>query len=1143
MQFDKIVQAYQQHDALKAFGGKLKDAQGKNFHIKGMAGSQAVLVIAALFRITQRNIVVILNDKEEALYFQNDLQGLMPRKSMQLFPASYKRPYQVEEVDNANVLQRAEVLNALNHTQTGRQVIITYAEAISEQVINKRSLVQNTLEIKESENCGMDFVIETLEEYGFEREDFVYEPGQYAVRGGILDVYSFAHELPYRIEFFGEEIESIRTFDPASQMSEGKVKQISIIPNIQQHLKQEEHISFLEYISGTSILFLKSIEFVKADLDRIYDKAEQLFEELKDKSGGGATSSEPQELYVSGDEFVNELLGFSRVEIGNNTFYKSYEEQLEWKGSGQPSFQKEFGLLADHLLEIQEKGFSNLILANNEKQLLRIEEILDQTNEKVKVEGVLGELHEGFLDPQLKLCLYTDHQIFDRYHRYKSKAQKKRSQAITLKELRELNPRDFVVHVHHGIGQFAGLHTIRVGEHLQEVVKIIYKKGDSIYVNVNSLHKISKYSGKEGTTPKINALGKAGAASWAKTKTKTKNRIKQLAFNLVDLYAKRKATPGFAFKPDDYMQQELEASFMYEDTPDQNRTTSEVKDDMEKSMPMDRLVCGDVGFGKTEIAVRAAFKSAVNGKQVAILVPTTILALQHWKTFTKRLKEFPVKVDFVNRFRSSKEIKETLKGVAEGKVDILIGTHRLVSKDVKFKDLGLLIIDEEQRFGVNVKDKLKTIRANVDTLTLTATPIPRTLQFSLSGIRDLSVISTPPPNRQPIETVKTGFGPEQIRDAIAYELKRGGQVFFIHPRVRDIIEIAGSIKKLVPDARIKIAHGQMKGSELEEVMAGFIEGDFDVLVSTTIVESGLDIPNANTIVINEANMYGLADLHQMRGRVGRANRKAFCYLLAPPDISLSPDARKRLKAMEEFTDLGSGFHIALRDLDIRGAGDMLGPDQSGFIADVGYDLYHKILDEAIQELQEEHFSELFKKEIEERKTIIVNDCQIDLELELRIPEGYLPNTAERLHFYRRIANAASEEELRDLMREMIDRCGPMPDAVLNLFDATRIRELAKRSGIERIVLKQGILRLFMVADKQSAFYQSPQFLKLIEYAQLYSAKAKLKESEKYLSLIYQGIDHIKTVVNIVLELHNFLNGIVPEEEVGVAEAEEGNALV
>lgn len=1084
-----------------------------------MVGSQSAFLLAAIYRHTQRNIVLILNDKEEALYFQNDLKALMPQKEILLFPASYKRPYQVEEVDNANILQRAEVLNELNHTRTGRQIIITFAEALNEKVVNKRSLIKNTLEVKVGDEYGMSFVIHILEEYGFEREDFAFQPGQFAVRGGLLDVFSFAHDWPYRIEFFGDDIDKIRTFDPVSQLSKDPVKRISLIPNIQRNLLQEEKVSFLEYISPTTLVFCKNLEFVQADLGRLYKKAESYYLELQARSKGGAVSSSPDQLFYSPESFQQELESFPLIELHPQGSWPKHDSVVEWKGMPQPAFHKEFNLLADHLKKNQQEGMVNYVLSDSEKQIKRLTEIFAEVDPDVAFYGILGEVHEGFRDERLQYAVYTDHQIFDRYHRYKTQVQKQRSQALTLQQLRDLKPGDFVTHVHHGIGQFAGLHTLQVGEHIQEAIKIIYKGGDAIFVNVNSLHKVSKYTGREGASPK---LSKLGSGAWAKAKAKTKKRLKELAFDLVSLYARRKSQPGFAFAKDTYMQQELEASFMFEDTPDQVTTTEEVKADMEKPNPMDRLVCGDVGFGKTEIAIRAAFKAAVDGKQTAILVPTTILALQHYKTFAERLKEMPVEVDYINRFKSAKAIKETLARVAAGKVDILIGTHRLVSKDVKFKSLGLLIVDEEQRFGVNVKDKLKSLKSQIDTLTLTATPVPRTLQFSLAGIRDLSVITTAPPNRQPIETVVTGFTPERIRDAISYELKRGGQVFFIHPRVRDIEEVAAAIKKLVPDARIKIAHGQMKGPDLEKAMVGFVEGAFDVLVSTTIVESGLDIPNSNTIIINEANKYGLAEMHQMRGRVGRSNRKAFCYLLAPPEISLSQDARKRLQAMEEFSDLGSGFHIALRDLDIRGAGDLLGPEQSGFIAEIGYDMYHKILDEAVRELKEEHFADLFEEEIASRSGLVVDDCQVDMDLDIRIPEHYLPNIPERLKLYRRIAHAENEGELQEIMREMIDRFGPLPDSTFNLFDTTRIRELGKRTGLERIVLKGEILRFFFVSDPTSSFFSSDPFNRVIEYVQTFSAKVQLKQSPKYLSLIYRNINNVKEVLSKVSELNEFM---------------------
>lgn len=1138
MTINDIQQAYQNHPAIFAMGNALQKSAKDKFYLDGLAGSQVSVMIAAFSELVQKPIVIVMNDKEEALYLQNDLEQFIKKDRLLLFPASYKRPYQPEEIDNANVLMRAEVLNRINHEKGKRPIVVTFSEALTEQVINQRSLVQATHDIGVGHQLDLDFMVELLESYGYLREDFVYEPGQFAVRGGILDVFSFAHEFPYRLDLFGDEVEKIREFDPVSQLTEKEVTSISLIPNIQKTLLTEDKVGFLDYIPEDSLVFIKSAEFVKADLERMFEKAEKTYAEIQKKSGGGATSLPPAQLFVDGPLFITELKRLSVVEFGrkrllgkmptNRPDYMAMEEEkrfqeetLFWKGSGQPVFKKEFSLLADHLRQQSEEGYSVAVLSSNPKQLTRLEEILEEIAEDVEFQGVKAELHEGFQDPILRLDVYTDHQIFQRYHAFRSTNAKQRSQAITLKELQALNPRDYVTHVSHGIGQFAGLHTIQVGPQIKEVAKIIYQGGDAIFVDVNQLHKIAKYTGKDGEPPK---LSKIGGTAWARAKSKAKKRIKELAFDLVDLYAKRKAMKRTPFLPDGYMQQELEASFMYEDTPDQVKTTEDVKGDMEREFPMDRLVCGDVGFGKTEIAVRAAFKAAINGKQTAILAPTTILTLQHYRTFRDRLEDFPVKVDYINRFKSTKDAKETLRKLKAGEIDILIGTHRIVSKDVQFKDLGLMIIDEEQKFGVNVKDKLKAMKASVDSLTLTATPIPRTLQFSLLGIRDLSVIQTPPPNRQPVETiVVTGFNGEIVRDAVAYELKRGGQVYFIHPRVSDIEEVGSSIKQLVPDARIGFAHGQMTGAQLEKNMAAFIEHSYDVLVATKIVESGLDISNANTIIIHQAEKYGLSELHQMRGRVGRSNKKAFCYLLAPNELVLSDDSRKRLKAMEEFSDLGGGFHIALRDLDIRGAGDLLGPEQSGFIAEIGYDVYHKILDEAVRELKSEHFGALFEEEIRQQQAVLVDDCQIDMDVDMRIPQSYLANTAERLNFYRQIADAMEEKPRRELMVRMIDRFGPMPEDVLNLFDATRIRSIAVKIGLEKVILKNGLLRLYFVSDKESVFYRSSRFQRLIEYITTFSARVQLKESDKYLSIRYmKDVKGIKMVLDLVEELRDFM---------------------
>jgi transcription-repair coupling factor (superfamily II helicase) len=1124
-----ILKIYREHPALVDLGNKIKEDENGVFQIRGLAGSQSAFLLCALYQNIHRSGLIVMNDKEEALYFYNELQTLMPQKDILYYPASYKRPYQIEEIDNSNVLQRAEVLNQLNHTQTGRQLIITFAEALSEQVVNKRSLVKNTMDVKVGDGCGMDFIVDVLDDYGFDHSDFVWEPGTYSKRGGILDVFSFANDLPYRIEFFGDEVESIRSFDPVDQASKDDFKHVSLIPNIQKNLINEEKIHFLGYLSERTVIYMQSLDFVTADLDHQYDRALKYWQELQAQSGGAALSRSPESMYTDGKAFLKGLDGYTKVEFGGRFLLKNPVQLVEWEGTPQPAFKKEFNLLADHLHKNHEAGILNYIFAESENQFKRLHEIFQAIDKEAQFEGINSVIHRGFLDRKLKLALYTDHEIFERYHRFKSKAQTSRSQAITLKELKDIVPGDYVTHINHGIGKFGGLHRIKVGQHEQEAVKIFYEGGDEIYVNVNSLYKISKYTGKDGVPPK---LSKLGSGEWAKKKAKAKSRIKELAFDLIALYAQRMAQNGFPYLPDSYMQQELEASFMFEDTPDQVKATEDVKRDMENTVPMDRLICGDVGFGKTEVALRAAFKAAENGKQTAVLVPTTILALQHYHTFRDRLKDFPVEVDYINRFKSPQQQKETLERLAAGKIDIIIGTHRVVSNDVKFKDLGLLIIDEEQKFGVGVKEKLKLMRVNVDTLTLTATPIPRTLQFSLMGVRDMSVLQTPPPNRQPVETVVGTFDQGRIRDSVAYEMKRGGQCFFVHNRVADLDEMAALVKKLVPDARVAIAHGQLSAEKMEKVMADFIEGSYDVLVCTTIVESGLDIPNANTIIINEAHNYGLSDLHQMRGRVGRSNRKAFCYLFAPHESVLSRDARKRLKAIEEFSDLGSGFHIALRDLDIRGAGDMLGGEQSGFINEIGYDMYQKILVEAIEELKEDQFPELFQEEIKKKQEekSYVEDTVVETDLNILIPESYLPVVSERLNFYNKIAASANEEEMREISRQLIDRFGPIPDEVLGLFDTVRLRRVGRKLSFEKIVLKDDVARLYFPQEKTSHFYSSGLFPVLLSWIQHNAKRARLKESPKYLSMEVKGVEGLKGVLGLVREMEVYVKELTVRSE-------------
>jgi transcription-repair coupling factor (superfamily II helicase) len=1110
-----VFQQYLGNTALQTWAQALQAAAPARRHLKGMAGSQAAFVYAALMQQANRSALVVCNEREDALYLQNDLSLLLPGRTVAFFPASARRPYQLETIDNANVVERAEALYAINRAAAGQVVVVTYPEALAEKVIERRTLVKHTLPLVVGEKPGMDFIVDMLGQYGFERTDFVYEPGQFAVRGGLLDLFAFNGDLPFRLEFDGDAIESIRTFEPDTQLSKRKLTEISIIPNIQTHLQEEARVSLLEYISPAYLVFAQDVPFLRDECNKMMDKAYQYYDKKEKETGDIQLLSAPQKLFVDGKQLLAELDQFAVIETGARSFYKT-DDAWQWPGVPQPLFKKEFNLLASHLQQLQAQAVGTLICCENEKQERRLTEIFQQLSPGLKLQTTHEVIAEGFYDDILKLAVYTDHQIFERHHRYSSKRSFNKSAALTLKELMEMQPGDFVTHVQHGIGRFAGLEKIKKGENEQESVRIVYQDGDTIYVPVNALHKISKYAGKEGNVP---SLSKLGTAEWSRTKAKVKKRVKELAFDLVALYAKRKTNPGYAYSPDSYLQQELEASFLYEDTPDQLKATDDVKRDMESPHPMDRLVCGDVGFGKTEIAIRAAFKAATDGRQVAVLVPTTILALQHYHTFSERLKQFPVRIDFINRFRSSADQKQIIKSLADGKVDIVIGTHRLLSKDVQFKNLGLLIIDEEHKFGVGAKEKMRALKSEVDTLTLTATPIPRTLQFSLLGIRDLSIIATPPPNRKPVETIVSGFDSEAIRDAVAFELRRKGQVFFVHNRIKDLEELAAMIKKLVPDARIAVSHGQMEGDKLEEIMERFIEGAYDVLVSTTIIESGLDISNANTIIINQAHTYGLSDLHQMRGRVGRSNRKAFCYLLSPPLSVLPTDSRKRLQAIEEFSELGSGLQIAMRDLDIRGAGDILGQEQSGFITEIGYDMYNKILDEAIRELKEEHFPELLT-DADRLQHTAADDCQVDTDLSVLIPESYIRNVAERLSIYKRISNAVDEQELQELQRELLDRFGLVPPETLALFDTIRIREAGRRLGFERVSLKDGKLKLYFVSQKNSGYFQGPVFAALLGFVQNPKHNLALKQKDDTLILTYKLLLSLKEVLLLLRDMES-----------------------
>lgn len=1091
----------------------------QQIHIKGLAGSSLAFAMAGIRQGGKASHCIVARDKDEAAYLYNDLQTLLGEGKVVFFPESFRRAYDVEEIDNSNVLLRTEALNHISRERA--EIVVTYPEAIAEKVVTKEEIKGKTQSLKVGESVDIDFVIDFLIEYGFYREDFVYEPGQFAARGGIIDVFSFSNDLPFRVEFEGDQVSSIRSFDPDTQLSVSKYDHIELIPNIEQKETRETRQNLVEFMKKDTWLWLEDPAQITEKLRKMMDKAQESFANLS----GEIKHASPEDLYVSEKEWYRVVHDHTSLVYNEQT---AGEVQVTFQCQGQPPFQKNFDKLLENLVELKKKEYQVYIFSDQPRQFERLHEIFDDLlQKKTQPAGtgdifvpVMPSIHEGFINHTQKIACFTDHQIFERYKRYKLKAQYSSDQAITLKELTSLQPGDYVTHINHGIGQFAGLEKIDNNGKVQEAVKLLYKDGDVIYVSIQSLHRISKYSSKDGKTPTVH---KIGGTAWQATKAKTKKKVKELAFDLIQLYAKRRSEQGFAFHPDTYLQHELEASFIYEDTPDQNKATRDVKTDMEKVYPMDRLVCGDVGFGKTEVAIRAAFKAATDGKQVAVLVPTTILALQHFKTFSARLRNFPVTVDYLNRFKSSASKKETLKKLEEGKIDILIGTHAIVGKDVKFKDLGLLIIDEEQKFGVGVKDKLKTLKANVDTLTLTATPIPRTLQFSLLGARDMSVIRTPPPNRYPVVTELRGFHEELIRDAIMNEVGRNGQVFFIHNRVQNIMEVTGMIQRLCPGVTARFAHGQMDGKELEEIMVGFIDGDFDVLVSTSIVESGLDIPNANTIIINEAQNFGLSDLHQMRGRVGRSNKKAYCYLLTPPFHTLTQEARKRLKALVEFSDLGSGIHIAMKDLDIRGAGDLLGAEQSGFINEVGYETYQKILNEALKELKENEFREVFKEELEKEGREWVDDCTIDSDLELLIPELYVDNISERLILYKELDGLTSEEEMEAFAGRLRDRFGPLPQPVIELLDAVRLRKIAQQMGFDKIVMKQGIMIAHFLNNPSSAFYESPLFLDMVKNIQSYG-KAELKQKHEKLTVTFRNITSVKQALDI-------LAGLKPKEEI------------
>jgi len=1088
---DSLYNSYLHSAKVKQIVEALENPLSK-IQLKGLLGSSLSFVFQAIFKKSDKPFLLILNEKEEAAYILNDLEQMIGANDVLFYPISYRRPYQIEETDNANVLLRSEVLNRIN-SRKKPAVIVTYPEALFEKVVTRKELDKNTLKIAVGENVSIDFINEILFEYEFKRVDFITEPGEFSVRGGILDVFSFSNDNPYRIEFFGNEVDSIRTFDVETQLSVEKQNKITIIPNLENKFIKENRESFLDYISDKTVLCIENTAFLTSQLDKLFTKAIETFDKLSKEVKHAA----PEHLFLNQEGFLRKALDFSIIELSNKPLFKT-TKTFEYHIQPQPSFNKQFDLLLNNLSDNHFNGYTNYLFCSNEGQANRFHDIfesLDEANhENVRKQyhTIVSSLYQGFTDEENQIACYTDHQIFERYHKFSIKNGYSKKQTLTLKELNSLSVGDYVTHIDHGIGKFGGLQKIQVEGKTHEAIKLVYADNDIVYVSIHSLHKISKYNGKDGTPPKIYKLG---SNAWKVLKQKTKARVKHIAFNLIQLYAKRRLEKGFQFAPDSYLQKELESSFIYEDTPDQITATQDVKADMEKDRPMDRLVCGDVGFGKTEVAIRAAFKAVDNSKQVAILVPTTILAYQHYRTFTERLKEMPVRVGYLNRFRTAKQKTQTLEELASGKLDIIIGTHQLVNKNVVFKDLGLLIVDEEQKFGVNVKDKLKTIAANVDTLTLTATPIPRTLQFSLMAARDLSVITTPPPNRYPIESQVVGFNEELIRDAISYEIQRNGQVFFINNRIENIKEIAGMIQRLVPDARVGIGHGQMEGTKLEELMLGFMNGDFDVLVATTIIESGLDVPNANTIFINNANNFGLSDLHQMRGRVGRSNKKAFCYFICPPYSAMTDDARKRIQALEQFSELGSGFNIAMKDLEIRGAGDLLGGEQSGFINEIGFETYQKIMNEAIEELKENEFKDLYEDENEDENKEYVKDLQIDTDFELLFPDEYINNISERLNLYNELGTIKDEDGLLAYETKLIDRFGPLPKEAKALLNSIRIKWIAIQMGIERIVMKQSKLIGYFVSDQQSAYYNSKQFRHMLQFVQQHGNICKMKEKE------------------------------------------------
>jgi len=1099
----------------KALRSKRKD----RLQVGGLKGSSAAMFFAALCRterFDERVLLFIMDDADEAGYFYHDLVQMLGEEHVLFFPSSYRRAIRFNQRDDANEILRTEVLTRLQAGPGSVLCLVTYPEAMAEKVVSKHELSDCTVQMKVGQSFDLNQLELRLVELGMQRTDYVYEPGQFAVRGSILDVFSFSSEMPFRVDFFGDEVDSIRTFDVQTQLSQEKIAGISVVPEMAQ--TQTDYVPFFDFLPADTVVVSHDVVYVCEKVGQIYDAgfSAQAFAE------GQAVQQDKEvlreQVMVQGDAFVHGLSAFRMIEL-------KAQGDIQFHTLPQPLLHKNFDLVKQEFHRLMGEGYKINIFADSEKQIERLKDIFASAEtaeyERIVFEPVNKAIHEGFIDEGLKQCFFTDHQLFDRFHKYNLKSDKARKGkvALTLREIQQFEIGDYVVHIDHGVGRFGGL--VRVPENgvMVEKIKITYQDGGTIYVSIHALHKVSKYKGKEGEPPRVNKLG---SGAWERMKERVKTKVKDIARDLIRLYAKRRQERGFAYSPDGYMQHELEASFAYEDTPDQLKATNEVKADMERERPMDRLICGDVGFGKTEVAIRAAFKAATDGKQVAVLVPTTVLAYQHFQTFTKRLKDFPVKIEYLSRARTAKQQKDILQGLADGRVDIVIGTHKLIGKAVKFKDLGLLIIDEEQKFGVAVKEKLRQMKVNVDTLTMTATPIPRTLQFSLMGARDLSVIQTPPPNRYPIQTEVHTFSPEVFAEAVNFEMSRNGQVFIVNNRINNLQDIADMVRKYVPDARICIGHGRMNPEELEKVVLDFMNYDYDVMISTTIVENGIDVPNANTIIVNAANAYGLSDLHQMRGRVGRGNRKAFCYLIAPPLSSLPDDARRRLQAIENFSDLGSGIHIAMQDLDIRGAGNMLGAEQSGFIADLGYETYQKVLNEAVAELRETEFADFYAEETKNEQGKVsgetfVDETNIESDIPAFLPEEYVPNSGERMALYRELDGFTEERQIKDYRGRLRDRFGEIPQVGEELIRVMQLKWAGKRLGIEKVSLKQGRMALYLPSNFSSLYYQSEAFSKIITYASWHPRETKLRDGDRR-SLLVKDVKSIADAVKILEEI-------------------------